>query len=76
MSRLKNQTSEILEHLKKDGTITTLEAIKLYGCTRLSARIYDLRERGYKIHVENCLGKTKYGEPSRYAKYVYDGREF
>lgn len=76
MSKFKNQTSEILEHLKKTGSITTKEAYDLYGCSRLSARIYDLKERGYLIKPQICLGKTKYGETSRYTRYVFEGREF
>lgn len=76
MSRLQNQTSEILKHLQEGGSITTMEAFQLYGCTRLSARIFDLRDRGYLIRVEKCKGKTKYGEPSHYARYIYEGRAF
>lgn len=73
MSRLQNQTSEILKHFQEGGSITTMEAFSLYGCTRLSARIFDLRERGHIIKSEKCEGKTKYGEPSHYSKYTYVG---
>lgn len=50
------QTARILAHLKHH-TITPLQALKLYGCFRLGARIWDLRRAGYDIHttlVETC----------------------
>ena len=45
----KPQTGRILAHLKRKGTITTMQAIKQYGCTRLASRICELKEAGHKI---------------------------
>lgn len=39
----------ILRHLEKYGSITSWEAIKEYGCTRLSQYIYLLRNEGYLV---------------------------
>lgn len=39
----------ILKHLKQGRSITAMEALKLWGCMRLSARIFDLREAGHNI---------------------------
>ena len=47
MSETQNQ--QILEHLKKGLTITPLLALNLFGCFRLSARIYDLKQDGHDI---------------------------
>jgi len=44
-----SQTEQILEHLKKRGTITSLEAYQSYGVTRLASRINDLKKQGQKI---------------------------
>ena len=44
-----SQTTEILSHLKQHKTITAIEALKLYGCFRLAARIYDLAQAGNEI---------------------------
>jgi len=54
------QQEEILYHLKKHKFITSWEAIQDYRITRLSARIYELREKGYNIHTNNITenGKT------------------
>ena len=46
-----SQASRILSHLKR-RPITPLQALDLYGCMRLAARVADLRERGHKIITE------------------------
>lgn len=43
----------ILEHLQAHGSITSLEAIEKYKCTRLSQYILLLRKEGYKISNED-----------------------
>lgn len=53
------QCQQILAHLKKFGSITPLDALQLFGCFRLSARIYDLREQGYNIVTDRVKGKNK-----------------
>ena len=55
------QCNRIAEHLHKGLTITSLEALKLFGCMRLASRISDLRKRGENIVVERINlpnGKT------------------
>lgn len=47
-----SQKKQIRAHLLKGRTITQLEALNLYGCLRLSAVIYDLREEGLPIITE------------------------
>ena len=56
----KTQENQILNHLKKHKFITSWEAIQEYRITRLSARIYELREKGYQILTKNITenGKT------------------
>jgi hypothetical protein len=53
----------ILEHLKR-GPITPLEALSLYGCFRLAARVNDLRKKGIHIETEDVEENGK-----RYARY-------
>ena len=47
-----SQKQLILRHLKVKGSITPIEALNLYGCFRLSARIKDLRDDGHNIQTE------------------------
>lgn len=46
------QKREVLQHLRRTGTLTPLEAIGVYGIFRLAARINDLRGDGYSINTE------------------------
>ena len=39
-----SQKQDILNHLKKHRKINGLDALKLYGCFRLPARILELKE--------------------------------
>ena len=71
--KYKSQTEAVLEHLKKHGSITSIQAIRKYGATRLSAIIYKLRHRGYQITTEALVVKTRYGHKSRPAKYILHG---
>jgi hypothetical protein len=43
------QTAAILRHLRRNSSITPLEALRRYGCLRLGARIWDLRRQGHAI---------------------------
>lgn len=43
------QAAKILRRLEKGGTITQGQALFQYGCSRLAARIYDLRKAGHNI---------------------------
>ncbi len=61
-------------HLIKHGSISSLEAIDLYGITRLSSRIYKLRKRGWRLTSEPEKGKNRYGKTIVYSRYRLGGR--
>ena len=44
------QTQAIRAHLESGKSITGIEALNLYGCFRLPARILNLKEQGMVIH--------------------------
>ena len=46
------QKREVLQHLRRTGALTPLEAIGVYGIFRLAARINDLRGDGHSINTE------------------------
>lgn len=69
MSRV-TKTSQVLNHLKRYGSITSLEAIEMYGATRLSAIIFELRKHGYNIKTMRMEFTDRYGNYSTYGKYV------
>ena len=58
------QKQKILEYMvrHKEG-ISSMDAIRMFGCTRLSARIADLKAEGYRIksaHKTNPETKQAY----------------
>lgn len=71
MTKKKSQTSEIIHHLRKYKSITSMEAIKRYGATRLSGIIYVLKERGFGIETELVEVKNRYGHITRIAVYHF-----
>lgn len=67
-----NKTNKVIEHLKLHGSITSLQAIELYGATRLSAIIYNLRYKyGMNIVSERIEFTDRFGNKSGYAKYIF-----
>ena len=44
-----NQADRVLAYMQDRGSITSLEAFRDIGCTRLSGRIFDLKRKGHKI---------------------------
>ena len=70
MKKVKSQKSEVLHYLKthKRG-ITSMQAITLFGATRLSDIIFRLRKEGYEIETEQITTKNRYGHVTTFARY-------
>lgn len=74
--KLDKGEKRILEYIRKHGSITSMDAFRDLSITRLSARIYDLRAKGYdiktlKMEISNPDGSHN----SYYAKYILSGCE-
>ncbi len=58
------QNEMLLHHMKVHGSITTMEAFNLYGVTRLSGRIWELRKthniKGVRETSSNGKTYTRY----------------
>ena len=54
------QTQKILDYLERGNKITPLEALYQFGCFRLSAVIFNLRQEGFNIitHKKKVDEKT------------------
>ncbi len=59
MARETHKT-RLLDYLKKYGSITSLEAIRDLGNTRLSASIFVLKDEGHNIETENTQVATRW----------------
>jgi hypothetical protein len=72
MKRISLQ-DRVLNYLKENGSITSWEAIREFGATRLSAIIYNLRyKEGLNIITKNINDKNRYGDPVSYARYYLE----
>lgn len=65
----KSQKNAVLQYLLDGNTLTTIEAVDMFGCTRLPARINDFRAEGFKIADVWVENTTRYGTPTRYKAY-------
>lgn len=63
------QCEMILRYMRDTGSITPWEAMREFGCMRLGARIYDLKERGIPIITETVTTKNRYGRRVCFARY-------
>ena len=69
----RSQCQMILQYMKETGGITTMEAFRKFGCTRLSGRIYDLRQEGYAISGETIRKTNRKGKTVTFTRYSLNG---
>ena len=67
---MRGQRQAVLNELKAGNEVTNNSMWKKYGITRLSGIIYDLKGMGYTIHTIMVDGKTRFGDSTKYAKYI------
>jgi hypothetical protein len=71
---LKISKKKLVEtHLLKKKSITSWEAIELYGATRLSAIIFILRDK-WDIVTNTITAKDRFGNDITFAKYVLNSK--
>lgn len=63
---MKSQTKRIQLYLERGKKLTQLQALRLFQCLRLGARIHELRQLGYNI-VGEMVKDRKTGKS--YARY-------
>lgn len=63
-----SQNEMILTHLA-NNPINDSIAREQYGCTRLAARINDLREKGFNIETTHKKSINRFGKQCTYAEY-------
>ncbi len=65
----KTQCERLLEHLKLGLPLTAHKALYGYGCSRLAARMFDLRQLGHQIDKTMIEVPTRNGGTTRVAEY-------
>lgn len=68
MERETHET-RLLNYLKEHKIITSLEATQKLGNTRISATVFNLRNKGYNIVTVPTKGKNRWGEKTNYGTY-------
>lgn len=62
--------TRLMRHLSEVGSITSMDAIKELGDTRLAATVFSLRKKGVNIISTTEKNVNRWGEKVSYARYV------
>ena len=66
--RRKTQKDKVKEYLQSGKSITPIDALEMFGCFRLGAHIFTLREEGMPIKTEFVTNRYK----TKFAKYTLE----
>lgn len=74
MERAKNEMAmqhELIKaYLKKNGSITAMEAFSELGITKLTTRINEMIREGLQVEKVKERGKNRYGVSVSYVRYI------
>lgn len=68
-----NQRMKIIEYMRSNGGITSLEAVENLRILRLASRIHELVKLGYDIDRETVYKRKEDGSVIHYTKYTLLG---
>ena len=66
-----SQKKMVLDYIHEFGSITPLDAFRDLGITRLSAIVFRLKDEGHDIDKAIEIGKNRFGNRTRYARYSF-----
>ena len=69
MTEIESQRKRIFFHLLAGNKINGIEALQLFGCMRLGARIYELKKLGVPIEDRPITLVAKNGKTKRVKEY-------
>ena len=67
--RKNTKTYDVLRHMEENVGITSMEAFELYGATRLSAIIFNLRGDGIPITAIDRVVRDRHDNIVHFAEY-------
>lgn len=65
-----NKETRLMKYLSEVGSITSMDAIKELGDTRLAATVFLLRKKGIDIISTNETNVNRWGERVTYTRYI------
>lgn len=66
-----SQTTDIIEYVIANGSITTKQAMDDIGCYRLASRISEMKKSGIPVQREMVTVKNRNGDDCRVARYTF-----
>lgn len=70
-----DQASQVLEHLQEGHSITSMDAIRFFGITRISARIHQLKKQGHDIERRDITVFDKFGRRKTFGRWTLANTE-
>lgn len=70
---MKSQRERIVDYINIHGSITAAEAFDRLGISRLSARLFELKDEGYAFDEEWVTEKNRYGEAVSFKRFRLKG---
>jgi hypothetical protein len=67
--------AKVLSYLSAGETLTQAQAVKIFGCARLAARIEELRTSGHQISSTMITVRNRDGKAVRVAQYKLNGAD-
>lgn len=65
------QQTRVMDFIKQNGSITSLDAVLNLGIMDLPKRICELRDAGVKFNKKRETSKNRYGESVTYMRYSF-----
>lgn len=63
----------VIEYMKEYGGITSMDAFRDLGVTRLSAVIFTAKKHGHEIETTWESSRNRYGDPVSFVRYSLKG---
>ena len=69
------QKERVLQYIRDFGGISSFEAFRELGVTRLSAVVFDLKRAGYNIKSTVTTGSNRYGDKVYFSTYTLEAED-
>lgn len=69
------QKERIIKYIDDFGSITSFQAYSDLGITQLGARIFELKQLGYRFKTQDRRTKNKYGDNVHFVEYSWEMEE-
>jgi hypothetical protein len=68
------QANRVLDWLQSGQTITTLDAFRELGITRIAARVFELKKEGHAVSKRTLTVTNRFDEVCHVAEYFLEAK--